>query len=73
MKDDKTVQSQNQIIKEALERGERLSAWWGVQHGILRFSARIYDLRHDHGMTIKMERVTPEEGNPYGEYFIEAA
>lgn len=53
--------SQNQLIKERLEKGFSISPAYAYKSfGCLRLAARINELR-DHGMSIKTEMVTHGE------------
>ena len=67
---EKVIQSQNQMIKEALIRGERITQLDALNRfGCFRLSGRIYDLR-DEGLNIVCENKKLPNGKKIGEYYI---
>lgn len=58
-------------ILRALLRGERLTQLGAIRlFGCTRLGARIYDLKHDHGVNIESAMVRTAEGKHVKEYWL---
>ena len=67
---DHSIGSQNQMIKEALLLGQKITALEALERfGCLRLSGRIFDLR-DEGLNIITEKKKLPNGKIVAEYYI---
>jgi hypothetical protein len=64
--------SQCQLIKEALEQGDRLTGMQILNRfGCLNYKGRIADLRKKHQLPIKTDMVRTPTGKRIGVYYIQ--
>lgn len=67
---DHSIGSQNQMIKEALLLGQKITALEALERfGCLRLSGRIFDLR-DEGLNIITDKKKLPNGKVVAEYYI---
>jgi len=64
-----SITTQNKAVREALESGELITAFWAVNKGIYRLSARIYDLKKK-GLQISSKYARSESGANYKIYYL---
>lgn len=58
------------VLQELLSRAS-VSTLWGFEHNILRLSAVIHDLRHNHNVIITDYWATPPSGKKYKMYHLD--